>query len=116
VRHRKGFRKLNRPADQRIQMLKALTTALIKHGKIKTTVKKAKEARRMAEKVVALAKQGTLHSRRQAAVFVRDAETLKKLFADVSRFDKNPGGCTRITRVGRRMGDATEMVMLELVA
>ncbi len=115
MRHQKGNKKLNRATDQRLQMLKAIATALIKHGKIKTTVKKAKEARKMAEKVVALAKENTLHTRRQAAVFIRDAEALKKLFADVSRFDKHPGGCTRITRIGRRRGDATEMVVLELV-
>ena len=115
MRHSKGNKKLNKATDQRLALLRALTTALIKHGKIKTTIKRAKEARKMAEKVVALAKQGTLHTRRQAAVIVNDKEALKKLFADVSRFDKNPGGVTRITRIGRRVGDSTEMVLLELV-
>ena len=97
-------------------MFRIMVTDLLRHGQIKTTVAKAKEIRPMAEKMVTLAKGGTLHDRRRAATFITDQRVLKTVFDKLGpRFMDRPGGYTRITRLGVRAGDAAEMAVIELV-
>ena len=111
-----GYRKLGRPTDQRKAMLRNLVTSLLKHGKIETTVTRAKETRSLAEKMVTLAKRGDLHARRQVLAFVTEEEVVNQLFntAATKYADRN-GGYTRMFKVGPRRGDAAEIVILELV-
>ncbi len=97
-------------------MFANMVTSLIKVEKITTTVEKAKECRRVAERLITLGKRNTVHARRHARRTVRDREALGKLFADLARrYEKRPGGYTRIVRIGRRRGDAAMMAVLELV-
>lgn len=97
-------------------MLQNLVKDLIRHESLRTTEAKAKEARRLAEKVITLGKDGTLHSRRQALRVVHDPDLVKKLFDDIApRYVGRPGGYTRIVRLGARLGDGAPMVQLELV-
>ena len=97
-------------------MFRIMVTDLLRHGQIKTTVAKAKEIRPLAEKMVTLAKGGTLHDRRRAAAFITDQRVLKTVFEELGpRFMDRPGGYTRITRLGARAGDAAEMAVIELV-
>jgi len=97
-------------------MFRIMVTDLLRHGQIKTTVAKAKEIRPMAEKMVTLAKGGTLHDRRRAAAFITDQRVCKTVFDELGpRFMDRPGGYTRITRLGVRAGDAAEMAVIELV-
>jgi large subunit ribosomal protein L17 len=111
-----GYRKLGRPTDQRRAMLRNLVTSLLKHGKIETTVTRAKETRSLAEKMVTLAKRGDLHARRQVLAFVTEETVVNELFntAATKYADRN-GGYTRMFKVGPRRGDAAEIVILELV-
>ena len=96
-------------------MFRIMVTDLPRHGRIKTTVAKAKEIRPLAEKMVTLARGGTLHDRRRAAAFITDQRVLKTVFDELGpRFKDRPGGYTRITRVGVRAGDAAEMAVIEL--
>lgn len=101
-------------SQHRRSTLANLVCSLIAHTRITTTVAKAKEARRYADKMVTLAKKGTLHHRRQALAFLRHKPAVVKLFAELGKQhnDRN-GGYTRIIRVGQRLGDAAEMVILE---
>ena len=93
-----------------------MVTDLLRHGRIKTTISKAKEIGPLAEKMVTLGKKGTLHDRRQAAAFITDASVVKSVFDDIApRFKERAGGYTRITRLGVRAGDAAEMALIELV-
>ncbi len=117
-----GYSKLNRRSDQRKAMLRDLVTQLIIHERIETTVTKAKELRRLVEKMVTLGKQNTLASRRRAAQIVRfldageNQNAIQKLFSDIApRFQNREGGYTRIYRIGPRRGDATEMAIIEFV-
>lgn len=111
-----GYRKLGRPSDQRRAMLRNLTTALLEHGKIETTVTRAKEVRRMADKMVTLGKRGDLHARRQALSYITNEDVVKKLFSDIAPgYEERQGGYTRIYRIGPRRGDNAEMAVLELV-
>ncbi len=117
-----GYSKLNRRSDQRKAMLRDLVTQLIIHERIETTVTKAKELRRLVEKMVTLGKQNTLASRRRAAQIVRfldageNQNAIQKLFSDIApRYQNREGGYTRIYRVGPRRGDATEMAIIEFV-
>ena len=97
-------------------MLRGLVTDLLRHESIQTTEPKAKEAKRLAEKVITRAKKGTLHQRRQAASFLTDEKVVAKLFDEIGpRFDERPGGYTRIIKIGPRKGDASPMARLELV-
>ena len=97
-------------------MFRIMVTDLLRHGQIKTTIAKAKEIRPMAEKMVTLGKNGSLHDRRQAAAFITDRSVVKTVFDDLAdRFKDRPGGYTRITRVGIRAGDSAEMAVIELV-
>ncbi|AWZ49508.1 50S ribosomal protein L17 [Hathewaya limosa] len=111
-----GYRKLGRPTDQRRAMLRNLVTSLLKHGKIETTETRAKETRKLAEKMITLAKKGDLHSRRQVLSFVTETKVVDELFANIApKYAERNGGYTRIYKVGPRRGDAAEVVVLELV-
>ena len=114
MRHRKRTAKLGMKSQHRRSTLANLVCSLIEHSRITTTIAKAKVARRYADKMVTLAKKGTLHHRRRAVAFLRHKPAVAKLFAEVGKQhgDRN-GGYTRIVRVGQRMGDAAEMAILE---
>ena len=111
-----GSRKLGRPTDHRQAMLRGLVTYLLENGKIETTVTRAKEVRAMAERMITLGKENTLHSRRQALAYITKEDVTKKLFDEIAPkyADKN-GGYTRIIKTGPRRGDAAEMCIIELV-
>jgi large subunit ribosomal protein L17 len=116
VRHRKSGRKLGRDAAQRRALFANLASALIEHGRIKTTEAKAKEVRPIVEEMITLGKRGDVAAHRQAVAFLRSKEIAHMLFAEVApRFAERPGGYTRIVKVGPRQGDAARMVYLELV-
>ncbi|SRR5690606_5967146 len=116
MRHGVAGRKLSRTSAHREALIENLVTSLFRHERIRTTVAKAKEARKAAEKMITLGKQGTVHARRLAARTVRDKEILQKLFGPLAeRFADRPGGYTRIVRAGVRQGDAAPMAFLELV-
>ncbi len=116
MRHRKSGRKLNKTASHRKAMFSNMATSLFRHERIQTTVPKAKELRRVAEKLITLAKRGDLHARRQAARMVRDQEILQKLFADLGpRFADRQGGYTRVLKIGVRTGDNAPLAIIELV-
>lgn len=109
-------RKLGRPTDQRIAMLRNLTTSLLENGKIETTVTRAKEVRSTAEKMITLGKTNTLHSRRQALSYITKEDVVKKLFDEIApKYAERNGGYTRIIKIGPRRGDAAEMCIIELV-
>ncbi|SFB20080.1 50S ribosomal protein L17 [Clostridium frigidicarnis] len=109
-------RKLGRPTDQRRAMLRSLVTGFLKHGKIETTEARAKETRRIAEKMITLAKAGDLHSRRQVLAFVTEESVVTDLFENIApKYAERNGGYTRMYKVGPRRGDAAEVVILELV-
>lgn len=111
-----GYRKLGLPTDQRRAMLRNLVTSFLKEGKIETTVTRAKETRKLAEKMITLAKRGDLHARRQVLSFVTEKEVVAKLFDEVApKYAERNGGYTRIIKVGPRRGDNAEVVILELV-
>jgi large subunit ribosomal protein L17 len=116
MRHKYAGYKLKRPVDSRNALLRNLTTSVIENERIVTTVPKAKAVRPWVEKMITLAKQDTLHSRRQAAMILRTPASLKKLFDTLgTRFGQRNGGYTRITHLGPRKGDGAEQAMLELV-
>ena len=116
MRHRRAGYKLGRPIDARWMLLRNLVTSVIEHERVITTVVKAKAARPLLEKMITLAKDDTLHSRRQAAAFLKTPASVKKLFDTLgARFGQRNGGYSRIVRLGPRKGDGAEQVMLELV-
>jgi large subunit ribosomal protein L17 len=116
MRHLKAGRKLGRPTEHRTALLRNLVTELFRHEQIRTTLPKAKEARRVAEKMITFAKRGSLHARRMAFKTVRDNAILEKLFSDIAvRSKARPGGYTRVLKAGFRPGDAAPMAILELV-
>ena len=116
MRHRKDHRKLSRTREHRKALLRNLTTSLFQHERIETTVAKAKEARRMAERMITFAKRGDVAARRHVSRFVHGDDVVRKLFDTVAPWyaDRN-GGYTRIIKIGRRLGDAGETALLELV-
>jgi large subunit ribosomal protein L17 len=116
MRHKYAGFKLKRPVDSRNALLRNLTTSVIENERIVTTVPKAKAVRPWVEKMITLAKEDTLHSRRQAAMILRTPASVKKLFDTLgTRFGQRNGGYTRITKLGPRKGDGAEQAMLELV-
>ncbi len=116
MRHRISGRKLNRTSSHRKAMFSNMCVSLLTHEQITTTLPKAKELRRIADKLITLGKRGTLHARRQAHSTLRDDETVKKLFGDLAeRFKDRPGGYTRVLKAGFRYGDAAPMAVIELV-
>ncbi len=116
MRHKYAGYKLKRPVDSRNALLRNLTTSVILEERIITTVPKAKAVKPLVEKMITLAKQDNLHSRRQAAAVLYTPASVKKLFDTLgTRFGQRNGGYTRITRLGPRKGDGAEQCMLELV-
>ena len=116
MRHQRVGKKLGRDAAHRKALYSNLAGALIEHGRIKTTVTKAKAVKPLAEQMITLGRRGDLHARRQATAFLRSRDVVHKLFADVApRFKDRPGGYARIIKLGPRPGDAAEMAYLELV-
>lgn len=116
MRHRKAGRKLGRSNTHRKAMLRNMITSLFEHERIVTTVPKAKEARKVADKMITLAKRGDLHSRRQALSYIKSRDVVAKLFDEIQeQFSDRQGGYTRIVRTGTRQGDAAPMAILELV-
>jgi len=116
MRHLKQGRKLGRTTAHRKALLRNLATALLEHERITTTEPKAKELRRVADKLVTLGKRGNLHARRQALQVVQSNAVVQKLFNEIApRFAGRQGGYTRILRLGYRPGDAAAMAVIELV-
>jgi large subunit ribosomal protein L17 len=116
MRHRNQGRKLNRTATHRSALFASLAMALIKHEQIATTLPKAKELRRVTERLITLAKKGDLHARRLAFARIRDEATVAKLFDTLApRYAARPGGYTRVLKAGFRYGDAAPMAVIELV-
>ena len=116
MRHRKRGRQLGRNTKHRLALFRNLATSLMEHERIETTEAKAKELRGITDKLITLAKQGTLHARRGALRVLRTKETVSKLFDDVAkRFPDRHGGYTRIIKTRQRPGDAAKLVAIELV-
>jgi large subunit ribosomal protein L17 len=116
VRHQRAGKKLGRDSAHRKALYSNLAGALIEHGRIKTTVTKAKAVKPLAEQMITLGRRGDLHARRQATAFLRSRDIVHHLFAEVApRFKDRPGGYTRILKLGPRPGDSAEMAYLELV-
>ena len=114
MRHRISGRKLSRPTGHRMAMLRNIVTDLIRHESIRTTEAKAREARRMAEKVITYGKKGTLHDRRRALAILTDDGVVRKLFDEVApRYESRHGGYTRMVKLGPRKGDAAPQASRE---
>ena len=116
IRHGKKFAKLGRPADQRKALLRSLTTELLRHGRITTTMARAKAMRKPVEHMIQLGKSGEDYKKRQALAYVYDTEVVEALFQQAGeRYADRDGGYTRIVRTLRRRGDNAEMAIIELV-
>jgi large subunit ribosomal protein L17 len=116
MRHRNAFRKLNRTATHRSALFASLASALIKHEQIVTTLPKAKDLRRVADRLITLAKRGDLHARRLAFARIRDEAMVAKLFDTLGpRYAERAGGYTRVMKAGFRYGDSAPMAVIELV-
>jgi large subunit ribosomal protein L17 len=116
MRHARSGKKLGRDSAHRKALYSNLAGALIEHGRIQTTVAKAKAVKPIAEQMITLGRRGDLHARRQATAYLRSRDVVHKLFAEVApRFADRPGGYSRIVKLGPRQGDAAEMAYLELV-
>ncbi len=116
MRHKVAGRRLSRSSGHRQALFRNLVTDLLKYEKINTTEAKAKEARSLAEQMITLGKKSGLHSRRQALSFIIDEKVVDKVFTELaSRYADRPGGYTRITKIGPRLGDGAPMVQLELI-
>ena len=116
MRHRMGARKLNLTSSHRKAMFSNMVVSLLVHEQIKTTLPKAKELRRVADKMITLGKRGTLHTRRQAFSFLRDDDAVSKLFSALAeRYKDRSGGYTRVLKAGYRYGDNAPMAVIELV-
>jgi len=116
MNHRKKGRKFNRTAEHRSSMLRNLATSLFLHGRVETTVAKAKELRTFAEPLISKAKRGDLHARRLVRRQITQDQALDKLFAEIGpRYAERPGGYTRVLHVGHRNGDAADLAIIELV-
>ncbi len=117
MRHRKKGRQLGRQTKHRGALFRNLVTSLLDQERIETTGAKAKEVRGFTDRMITLGKEGTLSARRRALGFLRSKAVVSKLFSDVAtRFKDRPGGYTRIVKTRRRIGDAAEMVAIELVS
>ena len=116
MRHRNAGRRLGRTTSHRLAMVRNMVTSVIEHERIVTTTIKAKEVRKVVDKMITLAKRGGLHARRQALSFMQDKKVVAKLFDSLKDdyMDRN-GGYTRIIQTGQRIGDAAPMAILELV-
>ena len=111
-----GTRKLGRTSDHRKAMLRAMVTFLLENGRIETTVTRAKEVRSMTEKYITLAKDSSLHSKRQAMAFITKEAVVKKLYDEIApKYEDKNGGYCRIIKTGPRRGDAAEMAIIAVV-
>ena len=111
-----GTRKLGRTTDHRMSMLRTLVTSFLDNGKIVTTLTRAKETKALAEKMITLGKENTLHTRRQALSFITSEDVVTKLFSEIApKYAERNGGYTRIIKMDPRRGDAAPMAILELV-
>ena len=111
-----AYRKLGRNSSARKALFRSIVTSLFEHEQIQTTEAKAKELRKVAEKLITLAKRGDLHARRQVLAFVMDEDVVRKLFDTIApKYADRQGGYTRIMKLGPRKGDAAPMVLIELV-
>jgi large subunit ribosomal protein L17 len=116
MRHIKSGRRLGRTTSHRVAMFRNMVTSFLTHERIVTTDAKAKELRPIAEKMVTLGKKGDLHAIRQAASYIRDKETVSKLFSTIApRYKERTGGYTRIIKLGIRPGDAAPLSVIEFV-
>lgn len=116
MRHGMSGRKLNRTSSHRKAMFVNMAVSLLTHEQIKTTLPKAKELRRVADKMITLGKQGNLHARRQAVSVLKDRALVGKLFGPLAeRYKERSGGYTRVLRAGYRYGDSAPMAIIELV-
>jgi large subunit ribosomal protein L17 len=116
MKHRKGYGKLSKPTDQRLALLRSLAKEVVKRGKIETTLQRAKEARRIVEKLITLAKEDSLSARRRAFRILQDETLVKRLFEEIApKMQGREGGYLRITRLGYRRGDHAEIALLSLV-
>lgn len=116
MRHNKTGRRLGRKPDHRQHMMRNMVTSFFEHEKITTTVTRAKELRKLVDKMITLGKRGDLHARRQALQVIRDQKIVAKLFEMIApRYSDRPGGYTRIIRLENRQGDNAPMVIFELV-
>ena len=111
-----GTRKLGRTSDHRKAMLRGMVTYLIENGQIETTVTRAKEVQAMAEKMITIAKDNSLHSKRQVYSYITKESVAKKMIEEVApKYADRKGGYTRVIKTGPRRGDAAEMCIIELV-
>ena len=116
MRHAKSGRKFNRTSSHRKAMFSNMAAALIKHEQIKTTLPKAKDLRRVVDRLITLGKRGDLHARRQALAALKDPDMAAKLFDELAeRYKDRPGGYTRVLKAGFRYGDMAPMAFIELV-
>jgi len=116
MRHARGYRRLNRTHEHRKALWANMAGSLIEHEQIKTTLPKAKELRRVAEKLITLGKRGDLHARRQAAAQLKQDAHVAKLFEVLGpRYKERNGGCVRVLKAGFRYGDMAPMAIVELV-
>lgn len=116
MRHGFSGRRLNRSSSHRKAMLSNMAVSLLKHEQIVTTLPKAKELRRVVDKMITLGKKGNLHNRRQAIAFLKDDKIVVKLFSELApRYETRNGGYTRVLKAGFRQGDAAPMAVIELV-
>jgi len=115
MRHRKSGRQLGRNTHHRTALFRSLVTSLLEHERIETTEAKAKELRIIADRMITLGKEGSLHARRRAAAYIRGKTVVSKLFKEIAgRFSERKGGYTRLIKTRRRVGDAALMVVIEL--
>lgn len=111
-----AYRKLGRNSSNRKALFRSILTSFFKHGRIETTITKAKEVASKSAELITLAKRGDLHARRQVLAVLVDEEVTKKLFEEIApKYEGRQGGFTRIYRVGPRRGDAAEMAIIELI-
>ena len=116
MRHRVAGKKLGRNSSQRKALLRNLVTSFMEKERIRTTLAKAKATRPLAEKMITLSRTNSLHARRRALRFIYKKDVVKKMFEEIGpRFSERPGGYTRIVKVGARVGDGTEMAVLEMI-
>jgi len=117
MRHQKAGRKLGRDSSHRVAMLRNMVTSFFTNERIETTDAKARELRKLAERMITLGKQGNLHARRHALAVIRDRRVVKKLFEDIApRFQERQGGYTRIFKAGHRVGDGAFLSVIELTS
>ena len=116
MRHNKAGKRLGRNTPHRTAMMRNMVTSLLEHDRITTTDARAKELRKIADKMITLGKRGDLHARRQAASVIRDRKVVAKLFDRLGpRYSERPGGYTRIIKLGQRAGDNAALSLIELV-